>query len=259
MKLTALELSCRSSRLSYCLQLFTERLGYSVVGSSRKSGVHVLQLKNTWFVFRPNDVQERVEYVSELVFHVANLEKMYASARANGGEIVEALSSFHCECGVCNAFTVQSPFPSITHTFTDCPAYPLHHFAATEPDTFSSLSDCDNSASDWKTLLMQDVDCIDHVTFVSDRGESRERVSWYQRVLGFKRFHLHSSETSDGYSINCDTNGLKMLALEYYKCAEVCVSLEGVKLVFGEGLPGPGTRSCGAQTSPVCGADCSLV
>lgn len=244
MKLTALEISCRSSRLSSCLKLFTERLGYSVVGSSRKSGAHVLQLKNTWFVFKPNDVQDRVEYVSDLVFHVENVEKVYTSARDNGGDIVEALSSFHCECGERSAFSVQSPFPSVTHTFTDCPAYSVHHIAAAEPDTPSPLSDCNNAVLDWKALLTEDIECIDHVTFVSNRGQSKEHVSWYQHVLGFKRFYLHSSETTDGYSIRCDTNGLRMLAVEYYKCAEVCVSLEGVKLVFGEALPGPGMSAC---------------
>lgn len=262
MKLTALELSCRSSRLGYCLKLFTQRLGYSVVRSSQRSGARVLQLKDTWFVFRPNDAQDRVEYVSDLVFHVENVEKMYACARANGGEIVEALSSFHCECGVCSAFVVQSPFPSVTHTFTNCPAYSLHHLAAAEPDTTSPLNECSNTDLDWKALLTREIDCIDHVTFVSDRGESKEHVSWYQHVLGFKRFYIHSSEMDDGYSIPCDANGLKISAMEYYKCAEVCVSREGVKLVFGEALPGPGASAYGARNSPcvcVCGGKISLL
>lgn len=249
MKLIAVELSCRTSRLSSCLELFTERLGYSLVGNSRKSGAHVLQLRNTWFVVRPNDAQDCVEYVSNLVFHVEDLERLYTSARDNGGEVVEALTSFHCKCGECSAFSVRSPFPSVNHTFTDCPAYSVHRLAAAEPDNPSLSNDSDNTDKEWKSLLNQDIDYIDHIAFVCQQGESKGHVSWYQRVLGFKRFYVNCSETNDGFTINCDSNGMRMLTMEYYRCAEVCVSLEEVKLVFGEPLPGPGTSECDTCSS----------
>ena len=249
MKLVAVELSCRTSRLNSCLGLFTERLGYSLVGTSRKSGAHVLQLRNTWFVVRPSDVQDCVEYVSNLVFHVEDLETLYTSARDNGGNVVEALSSFHCECGRCSVFSVRSPFPSVNHTFTDCPAYSVHHLAAAEPDNPNHSSNSETTGAEWKSLLSKDIDHIDHVAFVCREGESKERVSWYQRVLGFKRFYVNSSETNDGFTVNCDSNGMRMLTMEYYRCAEVCVSLEEVKLVFAEALPGPGMYECGTFSS----------
>ncbi|XP_071515508.1 4-hydroxyphenylpyruvate dioxygenase-like protein [Panulirus ornatus] len=85
---------------------------------------------------------------------------------------------------------------------------------------------------------------IDHVAIVCDAGKSSDLISWYERCFGMKRFITNSQESEeDGFVLGGDI-GLRLKALEYWRCAETGLGPPSattdefsLKLVIAEALP----------------------
>ncbi|XP_042868924.1 4-hydroxyphenylpyruvate dioxygenase-like protein isoform X2 [Penaeus japonicus] len=112
---------------------------------------------------------------------------------------------------------------------------------------------------------------IDHVTYVCRAGESRQLLDWYEQCFGMKRFFANGVETeADGFVLGGNI-GLRLKAMEYWRCAETgLLSAPGasmqdssLKLVIAEPLPdvstshvetflrahgGPGVQHIGLHT-----------
>ncbi|XP_037799557.1 4-hydroxyphenylpyruvate dioxygenase-like protein [Penaeus monodon] len=86
---------------------------------------------------------------------------------------------------------------------------------------------------------------VDHVTYVCRAGESRHLLDWYEQCFGMKRFFANGEETeADGFVLGGNI-GLRLKAMEYWRCAETgLLSASGasmedasLKLVIAEPLP----------------------
>ncbi|KAK5906111.1 hypothetical protein CgunFtcFv8_002004 [Champsocephalus gunnari] len=80
-------------------------------------------------------------------------------------------------------------------------------------------------------------------------GKSTHQVmSWYEKLFGFQRFFIKSDEDVDeGFVVNHKDVGLRLTAMEYWKCSEAGITLPSVdkkepdcKFVIAESLPGQG-------------------
>uniref|UniRef100_A0A3B1JDA6 4-hydroxyphenylpyruvate dioxygenase n=1 Tax=Astyanax mexicanus TaxID=7994 RepID=A0A3B1JDA6_ASTMX len=89
---------------------------------------------------------------------------------------------------------------------------------------------------------------FDHVTFACPRRSTGEVMKWYQENFGFQRFFIGSNEDVDeGYVLNQDGIGLRLTAMEYWKCSEIGLSIPfkdsqtpDCKFVIAESLPEKG-------------------
>ncbi|XP_061561406.1 4-hydroxyphenylpyruvate dioxygenase-like protein [Phycodurus eques] len=87
------------------------------------------------------------------------------------------------------------------------------------------------------------VDHVDHITYACPTGTSREVLRWYQQLFGFQRFFMHSNDKADsGLVINQKGIGLRLTAMDYWKCGESGLSLPGCKFVLAESLPKQGSN-----------------
>ncbi|XP_069970953.1 4-hydroxyphenylpyruvate dioxygenase-like protein [Penaeus vannamei] len=122
---------------------------------------------------------------------------------------------------------------------------------------------------------------VDHVTYVCRAGESRQLLDWYEQCFGMKRFFANGEETeADGFVLGGNI-GLRLKAMEYWRCAETgLLSASGasmedasLKLVIAEPLPdvstshvetflrahrGPGVQHIGLHT-PTMAATVALM
>ncbi|XP_028825583.1 4-hydroxyphenylpyruvate dioxygenase-like protein [Denticeps clupeoides] len=89
---------------------------------------------------------------------------------------------------------------------------------------------------------------FDHIAYACPRGSTPEVMKWYERHFGFKRFFIDSNEdVNDGYILNRDGIGLRLTAMEYWRCSEAGVKLAmddhkqpDCKFVIAESLPEQG-------------------
>ncbi|XP_078079532.1 4-hydroxyphenylpyruvate dioxygenase-like protein [Mustelus asterias] len=89
---------------------------------------------------------------------------------------------------------------------------------------------------------------FDHVTYACPRRQSAGIMDWYRRCFGFQRFLINRSEDlDDGYIIEGNNQGMRLAAMEYWKCSEVAMSMPtsedkkvNCKFVLAESLPNLG-------------------
>ena len=232
MKLVAFEVACRASQLEDKIDLFTSVLGFHLI--EKQTNRAVLSQSASCVVLLGCEAEAelyRTEHVSNLIFQVKEVESLYSTIR-KAVDVKEELAVCSCHSGSHHTFAVDSPFLHVKHTFTSCPK-------------FAELcSEQNDSGPPWKKGLSKQLDGVDHITFACEAGHYKDYLLWYETVLGLKRFMLSPSETEDGFSIKCDTNGMKMAAVDYFRCAEVGVRSSDptnpVKLIFAEPIQGLG-------------------
>ncbi|XP_076743703.1 4-hydroxyphenylpyruvate dioxygenase-like protein isoform X2 [Maylandia zebra] len=104
---------------------------------------------------------------------------------------------------------------------------------------------------DW-SLGEEDMSCpvthFDHITYACPRKTTHQVMGWYEKVFGFQRFFIDSNEDVDeGFVINQEGIGLRLTAMEYWKCSKAGIALPfagkkepDCKFVIAESLPEQG-------------------
>ncbi|XP_072095883.1 4-hydroxyphenylpyruvate dioxygenase-like protein [Mobula birostris] len=123
---------------------------------------------------------------------------------------------------------------------------------------------------------------FDHITYACPQGHCNYIMDWYRRCFGFQRFLINRNESVDnGYVIQGNDIGLRLTAMEYWKCSEVGMSIStneekktDCKFVIAESLPcqgknqvdtfleehrGAGIQHVGLYTSDIVSTCKSLV
>ncbi|XP_059803711.1 4-hydroxyphenylpyruvate dioxygenase-like protein isoform X2 [Hypanus sabinus] len=123
---------------------------------------------------------------------------------------------------------------------------------------------------------------FDHITYACPQGHSNYIMDWYRMCFGFQRFLINRNESVDnGYVIQGNDIGLRLTAMEYWKCSEVGMSISSneekktdCKFVIAESLPyqgknqvdtfleehrGAGIQHVGLYTSDIVSTCKSLV
>ena len=202
------------------------------------------------------------EGVSDIIWHVPDIGKMYRRVTASGAVITSPLKSGQQESResqqsssslTCSSsfFTIQSPFPSVQHTVIGGPCQCsllaekdgvgagtsvsitsiacLPGFVPCTLDTRgSSCIICSSRFPlSCHNVLQPKTTHVDHVTFACHAGSANSLLTWYEKCLGFKQLHISSNGVSDtgengGFIIRGD-NGMRMVAMQWWQCSETAV------------------------------------
>ncbi|KAJ3608384.1 hypothetical protein NHX12_025431 [Muraenolepis orangiensis] len=91
---------------------------------------------------------------------------------------------------------------------------------------------------------------FDHITYACQTKTTAQVMQWYEKCFGFQRFYLHSDEEeAEGYVLKGEGIGLRLTAMEYWKCSKAGMTLSfggekepDCKFVVAESLPGQGSN-----------------
>ncbi|XP_008312312.1 4-hydroxyphenylpyruvate dioxygenase-like protein [Cynoglossus semilaevis] len=181
-----------------------------------------------------------VDTVSNVCFEVEDVEKSFKDLRHIGCDFLVPPTIVEDEGGVVTYSVVKSIVGNVCHTLIDRSKYEgsfLPGFEVLEND--SILEDKDRTCS---------ISHFDHITYACPRKTTQQVMRWYEQLFGFRRFFIDSKEDVDeGYVINQDGIGLRLTAMEYWKCSELGIILPFVdkkepdcKFVIAESLPKQG-------------------
>lgn len=218
-------------------KLFLEKLSLAKVATCGQNVV--LKRKEVILVLRPSACEKDRDILhksgticSNVVFKVSQLDAAYDKATRAGAKVVQQPRSLTGVGGTVDTFTISSPFNNVTHTVVNTAKYSGIYLPGYEPSTNKDTT-CNGVASG--------ITHVDHIAYACNTGSSETIVKWYEDCLGFTRFRLGAE--SDELTVDCSGGGLKLLAMEYWRCAEKGVRSGGVndiKLVLVESLPNSG-------------------
>ena len=233
-KLYSLEFLC--SEVGKTEKLFVEKFGLTTVG---RCGDNVALRRNQIFLaLKPPACEEDKETLqrsgticNNVILSVPALQATYEKACKAGVEVVKHPGTLSDSFGSIQSFIIQSPFPNVTHTIVDTMTeYNGVYLPGYESCTTNKSETIDNEISH-----------IDHIAYACNSGDSEKIVKWYEDCLGFTQFRL--GEDTDYMTVDYNNGGLKLLAMEYWRCAERGVksnAVDGIKLVMVESLPNTG-------------------
>lgn len=232
--LYSLEFLCSDVRKTE--KLFVEKLGLTTVG---RCGDNVALRRNQIFLALKSAACEEDKEIlrrsgticNNVTFSVPALQVTYEKVCKAGVEIVKHPGPLSDAFGSIQSFIIQSPFPNVTHTIVDTMKYNGVYLPGYEPCT--AINKMENFSSE--------ISHIDHIAYACNSGDSERIVKWYEDCLGFTQFRL--GEDTDYMTVDYNNGGLKLLAMEYWRCAERGVksnAVDGIKLVMVESLPNSG-------------------
>ena len=233
-ELYSLEFLCADVRNTE--KLFVEKLSLVTVATCEQNVV--LQRNKVLLVLRPPTCEKDRDILhksgticNNVVFKVSQLHAAYDKATRAGAKILQQPRSMTGVGGTVDTFTISSPFSHVTHTVVTTSKYNGVYLPGYERSRNSEASDTTCSG----------ITHVDHIAYACNTGSSETIVKWYEDCLGFTRFRLGAE--SDELTVDCSGGGLKLLAMEYWRCAEKGVRSGGVndiKLVLVESLPNSG-------------------
>lgn len=206
----------------------------------------VLKRNSIYFVLREASAPR--DTVSNITLDVSDVEQITGHVQHNGGKVLSSSQKVTDAYGQTISSVIQSPCGNVVHTLIDRTDYSglfLPGFQPITTSTFNMLS-LPNLENESDNLITH----LDHIAFACKEGTTLQIIDWYKKCLGFKRFQVNADEKDDGFtvasSINGSVVGMKLSALEYWKCSEVGIetsshdSESSVKFVLAEPLSGQG-------------------
>ncbi|XP_050716575.1 4-hydroxyphenylpyruvate dioxygenase-like protein isoform X2 [Eriocheir sinensis] len=86
---------------------------------------------------------------------------------------------------------------------------------------------------------------VDHIACVCEVGKSKELMAWYEYCFGMKRFMTNREESEEEGLVLGEEIGMRLKAMEYWRCAEVGLAVPSatledseLKMVIAEPLSG---------------------
>ncbi|XP_036816747.1 4-hydroxyphenylpyruvate dioxygenase-like protein isoform X1 [Oncorhynchus mykiss] len=184
-----------------------------------------------------------VDTASNVCFEVEDVERSFKSLRNLGCDFLVPPTEVCDEKGIVTYSVVKSIMGNVNHTLIDTSKYKgsfLPGFQDVENGT--PLSNSTESSCP--------VIHFDHITYACPRRCTPQVMSWYERHFGFHRFFINSNEDVDeGYVLNTEGIGLRLTAMEYWKCSQTGIKLPftddqqpDCKFVIAESLPDQGSN-----------------
>ncbi|XP_029311395.1 4-hydroxyphenylpyruvate dioxygenase-like protein [Cottoperca gobio] len=181
-----------------------------------------------------------LDTVSNVCFEVEDVDRSFKALRHLGCNFVVPPTTVQDERGPVTYSVVKSIVGNVCHTLIDRTQYKGSFL----PGFYVIENDC--------SLPEEDMSCpithFDHITYVCPRKATHQVMSWYEKLFGFQRFFIKSNEDVDeGFVVNHEDVGLRLTAMEYWKCSKAGITLPSVdkkepdcKFVIAESLPGQG-------------------
>ncbi|XP_044194650.1 4-hydroxyphenylpyruvate dioxygenase-like protein [Thunnus albacares] len=181
-----------------------------------------------------------VDTVNNVCFEVEDVERSFNALRHLGCNFLIPPTTVQDEKGVVTYSVLKSIVGNVCHTLIDRSKYEgsfLPGFNVIEKDC--SLEDEDLSCP---------ITHFDHITYACPRKTTHQVMRWYEQLFGFQRFFIDSNEDiEEGFVINQEGIGLRLTAMEYWKCSKAGIALPFVdkkepdcKFVIAESLPRQG-------------------
>ena len=218
----------------------------------------------------------RGDWISDVAMKVSDTNRFREQAVKEGASFAGLERSTRGRDEVEAAFAICSPFSSVQHTIiarcngectqesssSDGLKGPSQSVLGTEthtaclpgfvkcPLTQGQLCGVCSDRFPRQLHGLPQISHVDHVTFACKTGTSEALVDWYRRCLGFCQFFPSNGDNGQGY-ITYGSNGMRMLATQYWQCwesgvrAPVTSKQSGcqvpVQLVFAEPIAGSGS------------------
>ncbi|XP_029383350.1 4-hydroxyphenylpyruvate dioxygenase-like protein [Echeneis naucrates] len=183
-----------------------------------------------------------VDTVSNVCFEVDNVERSFEALRHLGCNFLVPPTTVQDEGGVVTYSVVKSIVGNVCHTLIDRTKYEGNFL----PGFDDVGKDCSSEEEDMSCPITH----FDHITYACPRKTTQQVMRWYERLFGFQRFFIDSEEdVEEGFVINQEGIGLRLTAMEYWKCSKAGIVLPSVdkkepdcKFVIAESLPEQGTN-----------------
>ncbi|XP_035469656.2 4-hydroxyphenylpyruvate dioxygenase-like protein isoform X1 [Scophthalmus maximus] len=183
-----------------------------------------------------------VDTVSNVCFEVDDVERSFSALRRLGCSFLVPPTTVQDEGGLVTYSVVKSVVGNVCHTLLDRTRYEglfLPGFDVLDRDCSRGDEDEDTSCP---------ITHFDHITYACPRKTTHQVMRWYEQLFGFQRFFIDSEEDVDeGFVINQEGMGLRLTAMEYWKCSKAGIVLPSTdkketdcKFVIAESLPEQG-------------------
>nr|XP_033771426.1 4-hydroxyphenylpyruvate dioxygenase-like protein [Geotrypetes seraphini] len=177
-----------------------------------------------------------VDTASNVSFEVEDVGSLCKQLHAHGCQILIPPTEIHDDSGCVIYSVIKSIVGNISHTLIDRSRYKgefLPGFQVIDSPAIPSG--------------LTEITHFDHVTYACPQGSSTQILKWYEKCFGFQRFQLHQEESAEGgFVISDDGIGLRLSAMQYWKCSKMALTLVApskvpdCRFVLAESLPGQG-------------------
>ncbi|XP_072311840.1 4-hydroxyphenylpyruvate dioxygenase-like protein [Eucyclogobius newberryi] len=180
-----------------------------------------------------------LDTAANVCFEVEDVQRSFQTLRQMGCSFLVPPTTLRDVRGAVTYSVVKSLVGNVRHTLIDTSAY---------GGRFLPGFEAVDEASEGKDDPACPVTHFDHVTYACPRKFTRDVMVWYERCFGFQRFFIGSNEDlEEGLVLDQEDIGLRLTAMEYWKCSERGLSLPrghqrepDCKFVIAESLPKQG-------------------
>ncbi|KAM3859940.1 4-hydroxyphenylpyruvate dioxygenase-like protein [Diretmus argenteus] len=186
--------------------------------------------------------QHSVDTACNVCFEVEDVERSFKALRNQGCDFLVPPTAVQDDKGLVTYSVVKSIVGNVCHTLVDRTKYQGSFLAG-----FDDIENVNNNNLGAGSRSCP-VTHFDHITYACPRKTTPQVMQWYERLFGFQRFLIDSNEdVDDGYVLNQDGIGLRLTAMEYWKCSKRGITLPFLdakepdcKFVIAESLPEQG-------------------
>lgn len=257
--LFATRLTKRSKQLAFrkgaAVFVVNEKPSFSLNGgvSSTSIDSHSSGLELRWNNVQQKDTdlkclydvgpQYSVDTACNVCFEVEDVVRSFASLCDQGCEFLVPPTVLRDDKGCVTYSVVKSIVGNVCHTLIDRTKYEGNFLPGFDDIEHVSNNEMDNGSC-------CPITHFDHITYACPRKSTPEIMQWYERSFGFQRFFIDSNEdVEEGYVLNQDGIGLRLAAMEYWKCSKAGIKLPfknkkepDCKFVIAESLPEQGSN-----------------
>ncbi|XP_041065903.1 4-hydroxyphenylpyruvate dioxygenase-like protein [Carcharodon carcharias] len=184
-----------------------------------------------------------VDSACNVSFEVKDVERATLLLDRLGCQVLVPPRPVEDELGAVTYSVVRSLVGNVSHTLIDRSGYRGDFLPGFGPPP-SPGGRAEQGAAGGPVAITH----FDHITYACPRQQSAHIMDWYRRCFGFQRFLIHrSDDLDDGYVIEGNNQGLRLTAMEYWKCSEVGMSMPTIeekelncKFVIAESLANQG-------------------
>ncbi|XP_028331958.1 4-hydroxyphenylpyruvate dioxygenase-like protein [Gouania willdenowi] len=192
------------------------------------------------------DLHHSVDTVSNVCFEVEDVKRSFKVLGQLGCHFVVPPTEVEDDHGVVTYSVVKSVVGNVCHTLLDRTKYEgpfLPGFDVTEEEE-------EGWGLEEHHVSTCPITHFDHITYACPRKSTNQVMRWYEKHFGFQRFFIDSNEDVEGgFVINQQGIGLRLTAMEYWKCSRAGIILPSVeksepdcKFVIAESLPEQGSN-----------------